>query len=90
MRSRCIEVFKTLNGLNPVYMKDIFKLNNLPCSSRRPYDFKIPRVDQTTFGLKREQDFGITFQTRSKVHKSDNIQAFNKDMAGTKLQMQLL
>ena len=26
MRSLCIEVFKTLNGLNPVYMNDIFKL----------------------------------------------------------------
>ena len=52
MRSLCIEVFKTMNGLNPVYMSDIFKLNNSLYSSRRPYDFKIPRVNQTTFGLK--------------------------------------
>ena len=52
MRSLCIEVFKTLNGLNPVYMKDIFKLNNSSYSSRRPYDPEIPRVNQTTFGIK--------------------------------------
>ena len=52
MRSLCAEVFKTLNGLSPVYMRDIFKLNNLSYSSGRPYDLKIPRVNQNTFGLK--------------------------------------
>ena len=52
MKSLCTEVFKTLNGLNPVYMSEIFKLNNSSYSSRRPYDLKIPRVNQTTFGLK--------------------------------------
>ena len=52
MRSLCIEVFKTLNGLNPVYMSDIFKSNNSSYSSRRPYDLKIPRVNQTAFGPK--------------------------------------
>ena len=52
MRSLYIEVFKTLNGLNPVYTNDIFKLNNSSYLSRRPYDLKIPRVNQTTFGLK--------------------------------------
>ena len=39
MRSLCTEVSKTLNSLNPVYMKDIFELNNSSYSSRRPYDF---------------------------------------------------
>ena len=35
----------------------------------------------------REQDFGITFQTRSK--NAENLITF-KDTAGTELQMQLL
>ena len=52
IRSLCIEVFKTLNDLNPVYMNDIFKLNNSSYSSRRLYHLKIPRVNQTTVGLK--------------------------------------
>ena len=52
MRSFALRFSRPLNGLSPVYMKDIYKLNNLSYSSRSPYDRKTPRVNQTTFGLK--------------------------------------
>ena len=26
LKSLCIEIFKTINNLNPIYMKDIFQL----------------------------------------------------------------
>ena len=49
MRYPCIEIYKTLNNLNPGYMKDIFQVQQSAYSTRRPYNIKVPRVNQTTF-----------------------------------------
>ena len=50
MRYLCIEIYKTLNNLNPGYMKDIFQVQQSAYSTRRPYNIKVPRVNQRTFG----------------------------------------
>ena len=50
-RLRCltIELFKTLNNLNPNYMKEIFpKSKNL---THRPLDIKIYQSNTTKFGI---------------------------------------
>ena len=52
MRHLCIEIYKTLNNLNPGYMKDIFQVQQSADSTRRPYNIKMPRVNQTTFGTR--------------------------------------
>ena len=49
MRYLCVEIYKTLNDLNPGYMKDIFQSGY---STRRPYNIIVPRVNQTTFGTR--------------------------------------
>ena len=46
MRYLCVEIYKTLNDLNP----DIFQVEQSSYSTRRPYNMKVPRVNQTTFG----------------------------------------
>ena len=50
MRYLCIEIYNTLNNLNPGYMKDIFQVQQSAYSTGRPYNIKVPRVSQTTFG----------------------------------------
>ena len=50
MRYLGVEIYKTLNDLNPGYMEDIFQVQQSAYSTRRPYNMKVPRVSQTTFG----------------------------------------
>ena len=52
MRYLCIEIYKTLNNLNPGYTKDIFQVQQSAYSTRRPYNIKVPKVNQTTFGTR--------------------------------------
>ena len=52
MRALCIEIYRPLNSLSPKYMKELFKLNSPVYSSRRSQNLHVPRVNQTTFGLK--------------------------------------
>ena len=47
-----VEIYKTLNDLNPGYMKDIFQVQQSAYSTRRPCSMKVPRVNETTFGTR--------------------------------------
>ena len=49
MRYLGMEIYKTLNDLNPGYMKAIFQVQQSAYSTRRPYNMKVRRVNQTTF-----------------------------------------
>ena len=40
-----MEIYKTLNVINPGYMKDIFQV-------QQSYNMKVPRVNKTTFGTR--------------------------------------
>ena len=52
MRYLCVGIYKTLNDLNPGYMKDIFQVQQSAYSTRRPHNIKVPRVNETTFGTR--------------------------------------
>ena len=52
MRYLCLEIYKTLNNLNPGYMKDIFQVQQSAYSTRRPCNIKVPRVNQAIFGTR--------------------------------------
>ena len=57
MEVRCMtylgmEIYKTLNDLNPGYMKDIFQVQQSAYSTRRLYNMKVPSVNQATFGTR--------------------------------------
>ena len=49
-RILCIEIFKTLNKLNPTFMNDIFSVRTSNYSSRNPNNLNHFRPNQVTFG----------------------------------------
>ena len=50
LRSLSLEIFKTLNDLNPSFMKDIFQIRASNYSSRNPNNLTHYRPNQVTFG----------------------------------------
>ena len=50
----CIEIFKTLNNLNPSFMKEIFelRLSSRPVIEQYKLNFNIPKKRQVTFRTK--------------------------------------
>ena len=57
-RLLCIEIFKTLNHLNPPFMQSIFELRSSIYSSRNPNNLAYFRPNQTTFGSKSLKSIG--------------------------------
>ena len=66
-RFLCTEIYKTLNGINPNYMNEIFVKSSSSYSSRRPHDLMVPRVNQANFGLKSIQYEGTSYGIISPV-----------------------
>ena len=54
LRSLCIEIFKTLNNINPVLMNEIFELRKTKRAVRNQYNLnlEVPIINQVTFGPK--------------------------------------
>ena len=57
-RTLCIEIYKTMNNLNPPFMKNFFTLRSSSYSSRKPYDLKHIRPNQVTFGSNSLESVG--------------------------------
>ena len=51
-----LEIFKTLNDLNPTYMQDLFYLRS--SSARRPNDIAVVRTNTNTYGTKSLRSLG--------------------------------
>ena len=51
-RAMCCETFKTINGLNAEYMKDIFEERQSKYPSRNPENLYVPKANQVTYGYK--------------------------------------
>ena len=49
-KNLALEIYKTLNDLNPSYMKEIFHLNDRRENSRRPNNILIPKIKAYTYG----------------------------------------
>ena len=58
LRVFCIEVFKTLNNLNPSFMQDIFKIKSSSYSLRKPNNLQHYRPNQVTFGSNSLRSLG--------------------------------
>ena len=56
----CIEIFKTLNNLNPSFMSEIFhlRLTNYPPCDKYEMNLKILKNNQVKFGTKSLRAFG--------------------------------
>ena len=53
-RSLCIEIYKTINNLNPEFMKNLFKVRKTNRAQREQYklNLEIPKSNQVSFGTK--------------------------------------
>ena len=60
LKSLCIEIYKTLNDLNPSYMKKVFpiKLQNKPVRTFHEKNLIVPTVKSTTFGTNSLRSMG--------------------------------
>ena len=63
LRSLAIEIYKTLNHLNPKYMFEIFKPSENRSSERFKHNIVSQRFKQVKFG-KNSINFGNPFQTK--------------------------
>ena len=59
-RTLCIDIYKTLNKLNPGYMNDIFKFRNTDRLTREKdkLNLEIPKPNQATFGTRSISSYG--------------------------------
>ena len=81
IQSICIEVYKALNNISPPYMSQLFKTNKLRHSQRRPLNLFVPRVNQTTFGLKSVRYEGIILWNSLPEHiikTAENLEIFKR------------
>ena len=82
LKSLCIEIFKTINKLNPIYMKDIFQLaiSDRPVRQHHTHNLKKVSMRTTTFGTKRLTSLGPTVWNKLPAHlkSAENIVCFRK------------
>lgn len=74
------EVFKSINGLNPGYTREILRDRPSRYPSRRPLDLYVPKVDQIKFGY-RSYTYEAPIIWNSlplDIRKSDNFYIFKK------------
>ena len=76
----CTEIYKILNGIGPKYMENIVIRNQAHYSSRRPLNLFVPRVNQTTFGLKsfRYQATLLWNSLPVEIKSADNLNTFKR------------
>ena len=84
LRTLCIEIFKTLNNLNPGFMKEIFSLRqaNRPVREKYQLNLDIPSYNQVTFGRKALTFFGLKTWNSLPCHikSAENIASFKTMM----------
>ena len=83
LRSLSIEIFKTLNGLNPSFMKDIFQIRSSNYSSRNPNNLTHYRPNQVTFGTHSLKFLGpqIWNCLPNELKSADNFNSFKNLIA---------
>ena len=80
LRTLCVEIFKTLNNLNPSFMKEIFSLRQTDRPVRKKYRLNrdIPSYNQVTFGCKALTFLGPKTWNSFHYHKKseENLASF--------------
>ena len=83
LRFLCTEIYKTLNHLNPSFMKEIFEKRdeNQVTRDRYKLNLNIPRRNQVTFGTKSLKFYGPKIWNALPVNikTAENLNAF-KDL----------
>ena len=82
LRSICTEIYKIANDLNAPYMKELFIPRNSTYALRGSQNLSVPRVNQTTYGLKsiRYQGPKIWNSLPADFHKASSLDEFKNLM----------
>ena len=76
----CVEIYKTINNLNPSFMKHIFELRETNRNVHEKYrlNLNIPNYNQVTFGKKSLRIFGPKIWNSLPYHikSSKNLETF--------------
>ena len=82
LRSLCIEIFKTLNNINPAFMNEMFELSKTNRAVRNQYklNLEVPIINQVTFGAKSIRYLGPKIWNSLPFHikSSENYTTFRK------------
>ena len=84
LRYPCIEIYKTINNINPSFMKQTFQLRETNRAVRNQYrlNLSVPKVKQVSYGEKSLRYYGpkIWNSLPFNVETSENLKTF-KDIA---------
>ena len=74
------EIFKTINNLNPIFMKDIFATKHSYYSLRNPNHLQLPKVRTTKYGTENIQFRGCSLWSSlpNSLKGSDSLQEFKR------------
>ena len=82
LRSLCIEIFKTLNNINPVFMNEIFELRKTKRAVRNQHklNLEVPIINQVTFGAKSLRYLGPKIWNSFPFHikSSESLTTFKR------------
>ena len=80
LRTLCIEIYKSINNINPMYMNGIFKLRETSRAVRSNYkiNLDVPAINQVSFGDKSLRYYGPKISKTIPFHikLSENLEAF--------------
>ena len=80
LRSLCIEIYKSINNINPMYMNEIFKLRETSRAVRSNYklNLDVPAVNKVGLGDKslRYYEPKIWNSLPFHIKSSENLEAF--------------
>ena len=82
LRALCVELYKTINKLNPDFMRDLFKLRftNRPVREKYKMNMIIPEFNQVSYGKKSLRTFGPKLWNSLPYHikSSENLESFKR------------
>ena len=80
LRNLCIEIYKSINNINPMYVNEIFQLRETSKAVRGncKVNLDVPPIDQASFGDKILKYYGPKFWNSLPFHikSSENLEAF--------------
>ena len=80
LRNLCIEIYKSMNNINPMYMNEIFKLRKTSREVRSNYklNLDVPTINQFSFGDNSFRYYGPKIWNSLPFHikSSENLEAF--------------
>ena len=82
LRSICVEIYKSINSINPSFLNEIFTLRvtNRIVRSQDRLNLDIPKVNQVSFGNKSLRSFGLKIWNSLPPHikSCKNLETFKR------------